>query len=565
MRSRRLLIVAALPGLGLIVALCVAQWSTVLTGWLHGEALYHGLPTSFWLSSLKSQDIGERRQATIALVQIGRPALPGLINVLSDPSWQARAAAGVALAEMGAEARDAVPALRDRLRADGWIAALLRRMGDEAVLGLAESLQDESVSVRRDSATALYQLGGAARMAAPALGEALRDKDEQVREEALAALWVIGPDAVPVLITALQTAQVPDRKKIPAALVQPALVDDRTARALCEAIRDDAIRLEAIEAVAALYSVPKDAVPALIESLEVQDRPIQRAAASTLARMGHAAAGAVPELAHIFRSGDAETRRVAANALGSMGGNALDLLAESLSDKERRLDAMAGLARAWPRNQSSTSALCAALKDSDVAVRSAAAEALAGTDAHQAVPALIMALDDEDKDVRTRAAWALGTFRAEARSAAPALWRMLNHPDIQVRRRAIWCLTMIGAEDEQVSLLVLTALRERRVSQAFFAFLESHAKTSTRVLVEALSDKSLRLAAVNVLGMMGSDAAAATPALVPLKQDENPAVRAAAALALARIGTPPKSRSKQNIQEIRPVFRMDFDSSSGPS
>jgi HEAT repeat protein len=51
-----------------------------------------------------------------------------------------------------------------------------------------------------------------------------------------------------------------------------------------------------------------------------------------------------------------------------------------------------------------------------------------GPKAHSAVPALIIALDDEDVGVRLNAARALGQIGAEAEEAVPALMRALKDP-----------------------------------------------------------------------------------------------------------------------------------------
>jgi HEAT repeat protein len=51
-----------------------------------------------------------------------------------------------------------------------------------------------------------------------------------------------------------------------------------------------------------------------------------------------------------------------------------------------------------------------------------------GSRAHTAVPALIIALEDEDVGVRRNAARALGQIGPEAREAVPALMRALRDP-----------------------------------------------------------------------------------------------------------------------------------------
>ena len=86
------------------------------------------------------------------------------------------------------------------------------------------------------------------------------------------------------------------------------------------------------------------------------------------------------------------------------------------------------------------------LKDTDSAVRSAAADALAGigTAAKEAMPALIEALKNKDPGVRRVAASVLGIVGPEAREAAPALIRTLKDADPTVRSLAAAALGRIG-------------------------------------------------------------------------------------------------------------------------
>jgi HEAT repeat protein len=462
--KRLVFVLAALPALGIVVVLSVPPWSAAFRGWLRGEPFYDGRPTSFWLNGLKKQDIEERRKATAALAQIGKPAVPGLIDALHDPDLQVRVAAGNALAQMGADARDAVPAL----------------------------------------------MGAAATKATPALGRALRDKDAQVRKDALAALCAMGPDAWPVLLEALHSAQVPDREKIPAALVQSGLGGEPTVRALSQAIGDKGIRVAAIGAIAALGWSARDAVPALVKALAVNDPETQRAATFALARMGPAPRIAVPDLAQ-------------------------------LPDRERRLDAILGLAYVWPRDRRSTSGLCKALKDSDVAVRRAATEAVAGVEPAHALPALIAVLHDADTEVRLRAVRSLGYYREWAKPATAPLCRVVQQdPDINVRRGAIWALIMIGPERKEIRPVLITAMRDKELSDHVFSNLPLTGKAAVPVLVEALRDENIRLEAMRVLGWMGPTAEAAGAVLAQLTEDEDPEVWAAAEEALNRIGTGPK-------------------------
>jgi len=89
-------------------------------------------------------------------------SIPELVDYLKDGDEPTRAAAALALAEKGVEARSAVPALADALR-------------------------DEYELVRQRAAEALAAIGPEAKPAVPALVVALRDGDQTGKHIARAA------------------------------------------------------------------------------------------------------------------------------------------------------------------------------------------------------------------------------------------------------------------------------------------------------------------------------------------------------------------------------------------
>jgi hypothetical protein len=84
-----------------------------------------------------------------SLARIGAPAVPALVEVLTDPSPVLRQRAAQALARIGPDARDAVP-------------------------DLIVALQDRDEDVRKNVARALGQIGTEARAAVPALLDELK-------------------------------------------------------------------------------------------------------------------------------------------------------------------------------------------------------------------------------------------------------------------------------------------------------------------------------------------------------------------------------------------------------
>jgi HEAT repeat protein len=117
-----------------------------------------------------------RWAAAEALVKIGTPAVPALIQALGDSDSAVRCAAAWALGDLG---------------------------DPQAMPALIQALEDLDEAVRRAAAKALGDLGDP--QAIPALIKALRDRSENVRRAAAEALGKLGdPQAMPALIQALR-------------------------------------------------------------------------------------------------------------------------------------------------------------------------------------------------------------------------------------------------------------------------------------------------------------------------------------------------------------------------
>ena len=242
--KKRLLIGLA----GLLVLAGVVVWlepTGVVLGWLHGEAFYRNRPTRYWDKALTDTDpkrqvdtrqqlkdgggaavpvlaqllqsgkVEARWRAADLLGQMGadaRDAAPALVQALSDADPHVCAVAATALAAIGPAGPEAVPPLRDLLGSDNAVPALraLARYGDKAaavVPRAIELLRDEDSEVRWNAARTLGKIGPAAKEAVPALTAAMHDREALVREHAAEALGDIGAaakDAVPDLIVALK-------------------------------------------------------------------------------------------------------------------------------------------------------------------------------------------------------------------------------------------------------------------------------------------------------------------------------------------------------------------------
>lgn len=150
------------------------------------------------VAQLKSTDPEARGKASLAIVRLGEPAVPGLIEMLKSEDPQHRVTAASTLFGMGPKARAAVPALAEALSNDPSsdmrvsAAMALESIGPDAapaVPALVRALKDRETVVRQRAAIALGSIGAGARDALPALADASRH--DAIRPSAEAAIQKI--------------------------------------------------------------------------------------------------------------------------------------------------------------------------------------------------------------------------------------------------------------------------------------------------------------------------------------------------------------------------------------
>lgn len=179
------------------------------------------------------------------------------------------------------------------------------------------------------------------------------------------------------------------------------------------------LRLMAVVSLSRLKSHARNAVPALIRALRVDDEFFRSLVAGALGSIGPDARAAVPVLVEALEDESKHVRSKSAQALGAIGPDskpAVPRLIEMMKDdgdKFARARAALALGRIGSHPETVMAALTEALKDGDSYVRISAAWALAmfGPAAKEAVPALEDALKDEDERVRKQAAWSLKEIR----------------------------------------------------------------------------------------------------------------------------------------------------------
>ncbi len=296
-----------------------------------------------------------RMAAAEALAAVGRPAVPALVRKLQGDDYWATTWAARALGRMGGRAPEAIPALVELLSdpsRDIRAAAMqaLERIGhlDAVADAVAKARNDEDRRVRRAAMFALWTCGKAGLPHLVRELQALPEAGHGAQRLAVESARAAGPDrAVPLLVAALDVRAKSCRRwalEILEWLGASALPAVPAVVAIIESDPSDASRVGAMEALvaiappeealprvirgladpnasvaaesgAALRRLGKRAVPALVEALGDPRRQVQAKAVATLAEMGPAATPAVPALEKLAAGGDFVLAMAAREAL----------------------------------------------------------------------------------------------------------------------------------------------------------------------------------------------------------------------------------------------------------
>jgi HEAT repeat protein len=322
-------------------------WAAYCLGQL-GPRARAAIPTL--MGALKEKDADLRRAAAQALPRIDadlgkRWAIPVLHGLLKDKSINERQAAFYTLEEVGL-GRASVAALSNLIANETndftgqhlrWRAACaLGKVGPgaaEAVAVLRAALQDKEAYMRNSAALALWQIARQRDGLAVLIRE-LRQGDKYNRGDAADKLAQIGPgarEALPALRKALERRDDPARPQLALALWRVAQPDskgpgDATGRdmavaALIEMLRDrdEEVRWQALEAVAAARPGTGKLVPALVGTLREGKARSRWQTVAALAAMAREAPEAVPPLCWALDDRDDTVRAEAALALYRLG------------------------------------------------------------------------------------------------------------------------------------------------------------------------------------------------------------------------------------------------------
>jgi HEAT repeat protein len=307
-----------------------------------------------------------------ALVAIGEPAVPPLIEALKDKNRNRACRAAKVLAQIPAAASTSAPALarvlRDPAVRNAAARALMRiapQDSERYLPVLISGVDDPDADVARVSAAALAEIGTPAVL--PALMHALADN--RTHGIAMTGLGRMGPLAVAAVPAFLESL----RLDMPAS--------------------ESATAEQALKAMGAATVVPV-VVDVLRNDKEGWKRDL---AVQALARLGPAASGAVPALIETFRYGGSLAGN-AAEAVRQIGAPAVPALTAALTCD--RLPPAPPMSQTWYRET-------AYHETEYVRIYAAYALSLVGGHAKAAIPALREALSDASPKVREAAAGAL--------------------------------------------------------------------------------------------------------------------------------------------------------------
>jgi HEAT repeat protein len=313
------------------------------------------------------------------------------------------------------------------------------------------------------------------------------------------------------------------------------IADEETLPSMIKRLQDPAEYVR-IGALVELLSTDQEALPdleAVVGSLEDPSQPARRLVVEVLVRYG---AGGAPALGHGLDADQPLTIRVAAaNCLARLGPDAapaMDLLCLSLQDKDAELGWHSGFALS-KIGPAAVPSLRSLLQSSDPQVVARAVDALEriGPEAKDALEDIQqLGVGEASPQLRLACATTLISLTGDPASGKPVVAEALASADVELRKA---CIERLG-------------------------YLGSAAAVFEEELLQGSKDASgeVRAASALALARVFEDPAKAVPALTPLLDDSDPEVRANAAMALARYGPAsapalPKLQALHQDQEER--------------
>ncbi|OQX79826.1 MAG: hypothetical protein B6D56_06320, partial [Candidatus Omnitrophica bacterium 4484_70.1] len=366
------------------------------------------------IEALKDEEWIVHHTAAGALVKIGFPAIPYLIEALRDEDINVRFKSAEVLDQIEWQPQNQEEEILYFIAKHDWEG--LVRIGYPAVPYLIKLLKNKDSYVRYRAVKALGEIGSQEiashliETIIKALIEALKDeKNSNVRQTIARALGKVGSqEAVPHLIEALKDE------------------DSDVCKAAAEELdkigwqpqnqEEEILYFIAKHDWNGLVRIGYPAVPYLIKLLKDEDSEVRKAAAEALGKIG--SPEAVPHLIEALKDKDSDVCKAAAEIASHLIETIIEALIEALKDRysnkvrqaaAKALEEIGSQEIASHLIETIIEALIEALKDGkNSSVRQAIARALGKVGSQEAVPHLIEALKGKDSDVCKAAAEALG-------------------------------------------------------------------------------------------------------------------------------------------------------------
>ena len=399
---------------------------------------------------------------------------------------------------------------------------LVKLDGADAISFLMKALADDDWRVRREAALAAPQLAPRDAVIAALLPAFSNDENIGLRNSAVEALTGIGADAIGPILEELMTLS-SDAKKL-AIETLAGITDERSASALEALLEADDVNI-ACSAAEALAQVAKrspelrdDAVTALVRNLERADTYFRVAILEGLKLLE----AELPWSVYAKISGDPMLRRYAVSAAARVSDHeALDLLVATLARGPKALAREAAIVLGEKVHSAKN----------DPALVAYVLQAF-GNHATVAAPILTFARAYDDLPARAGAITLLGLLRDPA--TIPAIIGALSEEALA--ERAERALRLVGG-DAIGPIIALAKSKEPSARVSAISMMPSivhSAKDEVRsTLHGALVDESneVKATALRVLGSTGD--ADDMERIMPMVNDADPRVAAAASAALA--------------------------------
>jgi HEAT repeat protein len=499
---------------------------------------------------------GRRSQAARILGEMGaeaKEAIPALRRALEDKSYMVRASALFALLQIEPDRiAELTPAA---IRVNTWeflpeVIRTLQTSANEVIPVLVQGLKHPDPQYRVRSGLLLFNLGPAARSVVPELRAALENKELVVRILAAITLARINPQTeglVPILREGLAFNDLAVREYVFSAIQQLGPTARELLPDLVRAMKDKSLgglRRSAVFALQSTRPAAEEMEPLLAALVKDSDQQVRDAALRCLSQMSLKDKALLMTLLDMLHDDPYGYQQDLTGAIRRFGAAASEELSKRFNDKDPMVrNAILNLAvdLRGVNHDELYSILDRALKDDAPIVRLNAANRLLWMDQQstkalgQVMPVIKQCLESSDLEARQRAIGVLGqaarlTTRGNAsQEIISLLVEQAKAKDAATRAAAIGALANIHPVPAEAEALLIQALKDkdaevRRVAVQRFRFQPGRMKEAVPALIDLLKSKDDRIMhqVLTSLAQAGREDPAAVAALIEHYQKLKP-------------------------------------------